>query len=62
MVWTARIGASCGTGLGREVAHVCFAAVVLVALVLVAVDGHVSRLVVAGGALFFVSRRFRRQS
>ena len=42
--------------LGREVAHVCAAAVVLVALVLVAVDGHVSRLVVAGGALFFASR------
>ncbi len=42
--------------LGREIAHVCFAAVVLVALALVAVDGHVSRLVAAGGALFFASR------
>jgi uncharacterized membrane protein YbhN (UPF0104 family) len=42
--------------LGREVAHVCFAVVASVALALVATEGHVSRLVLAGGVLFLASR------
>jgi uncharacterized membrane protein YbhN (UPF0104 family) len=42
--------------LGREVAHVCFAVVVAVALALVAIEGHVSGFVVAGGVLFLLSR------
>jgi len=42
--------------LGREVAHVAFAALVLIALVLTGVDGRLSAMLVAGAALFFVSR------
>jgi uncharacterized membrane protein YbhN (UPF0104 family) len=42
--------------LGREVAHVAFAGVVLGALVLIGVDGHLSGLIVGGAALFFLSR------
>ena len=42
--------------LGREVAHVAFAGMVLAALVLVGVDGHLSGLIVGGAALFFLSR------
>jgi len=46
---------SAAYALGRAVAHLSFAVVVTVALVLVAVEGHVSRLVVAGGVLFLAS-------
>jgi uncharacterized membrane protein YbhN (UPF0104 family) len=42
--------------LGREIAHVAFAMLVLTALVLAALDGHLSAILVGGGALFFLSR------
>jgi len=42
--------------LGREVAHVAFAALVLVALVLTGIDGRLSAMLVGGAVLFFVSR------
>ena len=42
--------------LGREVAHVAFAAFVLIALVLTGVEGRLSAMLVGGAALFFVSR------
>ena len=42
--------------LGREVAHVAFAALVLIALVLTGVDGRLSAMLVGGAVLFFVSR------
>jgi len=42
--------------LGREIAHVAFAGLVLSALVLAGVDGHLSAVLVVGGALFLLSR------
>jgi len=42
--------------LGREIAHIAFAGLVLTALVLAGLDGHLSLILVAGGALFFLSR------
>jgi uncharacterized membrane protein YbhN (UPF0104 family) len=42
--------------LGREIAHVAFAALVLAALVLTGLDGRLSAVLVAGAALFFASR------
>jgi uncharacterized membrane protein YbhN (UPF0104 family) len=52
----ARAAQSAAYVLGREVAHVVFAGMVLAALVLVGVDGHLSWLIVGGAALFFLSR------
>jgi uncharacterized membrane protein YbhN (UPF0104 family) len=42
--------------LGRQVAHIAFAVLVLTALVLTSVDGRLTVLLVGGGAMFFVVR------
>jgi uncharacterized membrane protein YbhN (UPF0104 family) len=42
--------------LGRQVAHVAFAVLVLAALVLLGVEGRLTALLVAGGVIFVVSR------
>ena len=51
-----RVPRSVAYVLGREVQHVAFAGLVLTALVLRGVDGHLSAIVVGGAALFFLSR------
>jgi len=42
--------------LGRQIAHVAFAVLVLAALVLLGVDGRLTALLVAGGVIFLLSR------
>lgn len=42
--------------LGRQVAHIAFAVLVLAALVLTSVDGRLTAMLVGGGAMFFVLR------
>jgi len=42
--------------LGREIAHIAFAALGLTALVLAGLDGNLSGVLIAGGALFLLSR------
>ena len=47
---------SAGYVLGRQVAHIAFAMLVLAALVLTSVDGRLTAMLLGGGAIFFVSR------
>ena len=55
----APIARSAAYVLGRQVAHVAFATLVLGALVLVSVDGHLTAIIAGGGAIFFLSRAAR---
>jgi hypothetical protein len=51
-----RLPRSAAYVLGRAVAHVAFAGLVLTALILRGLDDHLSAIIVGGAALFFVSR------
>jgi uncharacterized membrane protein YbhN (UPF0104 family) len=51
-----RVPRSAAYVLGREVEHVAFAGLVIVALVLRGLDGHLSPIILGGAAAFLVSR------